>query len=143
MSPREAVITWAGVCTPVSPLTHWSTDWTSVDKHWPTEKNRIKKIEMGKLAYSQFGLELRKQLFSVFSLCFFSTPELKLTEGEKKAGREARGLQSVSARRKAHGLSQQNWAWRFVQVPGLSSTVGRWSSKEKIKKKTKNQIISP
>lgn len=116
----EAVITWAGVCTPVSPLTHWSTDWSSVDKHWPTEKNRIKKIEMGKLVYSQFGLELRKQPFSVFSLCFFSIPELKLTEGENKAGREARRL------------SQQNWAWRFVQVPGLSSTVGRWSSKEKI-----------
>lgn len=89
---------------------------------------------MGKLVYSQFGLELRKQPFSVFSLCFFSIPELKLTEGENKAGREARGVSQSAPRGKHVDSSQQSWAWRFVQVPGLSSPVGRWSSKDKIKK---------
>nr|XP_048294175.1 zinc finger protein 175-like isoform X1 [Myodes glareolus]XP_048294176.1 zinc finger protein 175-like isoform X1 [Myodes glareolus]XP_048294177.1 zinc finger protein 175-like isoform X1 [Myodes glareolus] len=62
--------------------------------------------------------------------------ELKLTEGENKAGREARGVSQSAPRGKHVDSSQQSWAWRFVQVPGLSSTVGGWSSKDKIKKIT-------
>lgn len=99
---------------------------------------------MGKLVYSQFGLELRKQPFSVFSLCFFSIPELKLTEGENKAGREARDVSRDVSQRWEGSTWTQSAELGVALCAGARAFqyCGRWSSKEKILKK-KKKIISP